>query len=94
MPAHHVDMLQNKTNNPTTKALEREVTRLLQERLSDPKTATDNYTAATLAHIGFAGNYTAQENVMDLHYEFLRRIIVARGGFDAFDRSIAKTMVM
>lgn len=87
-------MLLNRIHNPVTTALRDEVTRLLQERLSDPRYAFDDYTAATLAHVGFAGNYTAEDTILDFNYDCLRQIVEARGGCHAFDRFISKTMVM
>jgi len=87
-------MLRGKTGNRATKALKEEVARLVLDRLKDPNDAFSDYTAAALAHVGFASNYVDTDTQSILHYEALRHVIMSKGGCHKFDRVISKTVVM
>jgi len=101
-------MLVNRHTSNNTNLLRVEVTTLLQEQMNELQHKTNDWrgetavatkeladcTAAALAHIGFAGNYTADDEALENNYDLLKSIVTGQGGWQNFDKFVRGTMVM
>ena len=82
-------------DSPLTVYAKTKVLRMINERLKDPRTATDSFTALSILHL-LISEICSNEDVFDAHHQGLERIVYQRGGLtnSGLDSRVATLMAM
>lgn len=83
-------------DSPLTVYAKTKVLQMIKLRLQDPMTATDNYTALSILHLLISEIGGSDEDVFNVHYEGLARMVYQRGGLPNFglDGCVATLLAM